>query len=178
MTSPPNRAAACAIATPPIAQPRGAERAKPLKLELSRIARAARDATGLTQEAFAAAAETKRAHVKSWEDRNANGAIGPRTDHLLRAPREYRRHWVRELAARDGDVVVQGPAIVHATQSARLGSLLKEMHEALQAQHARLGCDSAETIEASIKELREALVAITEAIAAESVELGRRRAGA
>ena len=83
------------------------DRAKALRLRTSaKLLRAARAESGLSQEQVGDACDVGFRRVHEWEQDFSSKA--PRLDHILSAPREWRRALVRSLAAIDGDSVVRG----------------------------------------------------------------------
>ena len=181
----PQRASAQSVAAADITAPGSAERAeraKHLPLDerareriLSRIALNARRACGMTQRELAAAMGLTRPQlINEWEDPSKPAV--PRTDHLLRAPVQYRRYWARELAAFDGDVIDRRLRVVHATLAQRTAALVKELGETSigHATDAADGCidDPA----ARLQELHEAREALDEYEAALRDVIEQRRA--
>jgi transcriptional regulator with XRE-family HTH domain len=165
-TSRPQCATAQAVAAVSIEAAPDTERAKHLPLDLGRVTRDARMLANVSQELLAKLSGAPRAWIQRWE----KGENGPRVDHLLRAPRAYRRAVVRELARFDGDVVHEGnpDGLDHAARNA---VLCVELTDVLRVYSVALpdGLCAAERVELR-KQMQEAKDALARAIAALDAE--------
>lgn len=133
MTSRNQCVAAQAIAAVSIADASATARPKTLPLDLGRVVRDARALADISQELLAKLSGAPRAWIQKWE----RGEGAPRADHLLRAPREYRRAVVRALALFDGDLVHEGTPD-ELTHAARVSVLTNEATDPVRAYLAAL----------------------------------------
>lgn len=143
-----------------------AERSRTLPLDLSRVARAAREAACLTQAELAAEIETRPQLVAEQE--HPHQPHLPRIDHVAKAPPAYRRTIVRALAAIDGDVVHASVALVHTDHALRNAALTAEACDVLRTFSSAIAdrrIDKSER-ETLLRELRELISAASEAEAA------------
>jgi transcriptional regulator with XRE-family HTH domain len=120
----------------------GGTRAKTIKLELSRAARRAREAAGITQEQLASAIDTSRANTRRWED--TEHPMSPSIAHLAIAPRDYalpllayaaRQHAHEVLAA---PVVEQDAAALEAEARAACLDLLRAFEASCERKRGEL----------------------------------------